>query len=129
MGRVHAARSGDPRIALDADTVALMASLAERCQPLGPWLFSDSEEMPHPDRLGWWWSRCRKLAGIGGAWRLHDLRHWSATLALSQGYDLATVAKRLGHSDGSTTLRIYAHAIGQRDAVLADSVAAALRVS
>ena len=55
--------------------------------------------MPRPDRVGYWWRGCRELAGIDGAWRLHDLRHWSATFALSEGYDLATVADQLA-SDG-----------------------------
>lgn len=90
-------------------------------------MFSDGEEVPHPDRLGWMWKRVRELSGIDKAWRLHDLRHWSATVALSQGYDLATVASRLGHTDGSTTLRVYAHAMSQRGSALSDSLADALR--
>jgi len=55
------------------------------------------------------------------------MRHWSATHALSDGYDLATVAGRLGHSDPSTTLRVYAHARSQRDVELASSLGDALR--
>lgn len=109
-------KTGDRRrVALDPDTVALLEPLRAKRKPYAPWLFSDTDEMPCPDRIGYWWRRCRELAGIDGAWRLHDLRHWSATFALSEGYDLATVAGRLGHSDPSTTLRLIlagAYSIG-----------------
>jgi integrase len=115
------------RVALDADTVAMLEPLRAAREPYAPWLFSETKEPPKPDRLGWWWRRCRDLAGIDKAWRLHDLRHWSATFALSEGYDLATVAGRLGHSDPSTTLRVYAHARSQRDVDLATSLGEALR--
>ena len=47
------------------------------------------------DRIGWWWKRARTLAGVNNAWRLHDLRHWSATVAIGQGHDVRTVAGRL----------------------------------
>ena len=41
--------------------------------------------------------------------KFHGLRHTSATLLLSQGCDITTVSKRLGHSDIETT-NIYVHA-------------------
>ena len=47
--------------------------------------------------------------------RLHDLRHTSATLLLSEGVDIRTVANRLGHSQTSTTLNVYAHALPAAD--------------
>lgn len=122
-------KTGDRRrVALDPDTVALLEPLRAKREQYAPWLFSDTEDPPRPDRIGWWWRRSRDLAGIGEAWRLHDLRHWSATFALSEGYDLAVVAGRLGHSDPSTTLRVYAHARSQRDVELATSLGEALRV-
>lgn len=46
---------------------------------------------------------------------LHDLRHTSATLLLSEGVDIRTVANRLGHSQTSTTLNVYAHALPAAD--------------
>jgi integrase len=121
-------KTGDRRrVALDLETVAMLEPLQERRAPYAPWIFSDTEEPPRPDRIGYWWTRCRELAGITPIWRLHDLRHWSATFALSQGFDLATVAGRLGHSDPSTTLRVYAHARDQRDVDLAASLSDVLR--
>lgn len=40
---------------------------------------------------------------------LHSLRHTNATLMLMNGNDVRTVAGRLGHSQTSTTMNIYAH--------------------
>lgn len=47
--------------------------------------------------------------------KLHDLRHTSASLLISEGTDIATVSKRLGHSEISTTLNVYTHAIAEKD--------------
>ena len=47
--------------------------------------------------------------------RFHDLRHFSATQLIGAGVDVRTVAHRLGHADPSTTLRVYAHALAERD--------------
>ena len=42
---------------------------------------------------------------------LHGLRHTNATLMLANHSDLASVSARLGHSQTSTTLNVYTHAI------------------
>ena len=46
---------------------------------------------------------------------LHGLRHTCATLLLANNADLVTVAARLGHSNSSTTLNTYAHALKNGD--------------
>jgi integrase len=53
---------------------------------------------------------------------LHALRHFSATQAIAAGYDAVTVGARLGHADPSITLRVYSHAVEQRDRELAASL-------
>lgn len=54
--------------------------------------------------------------------RLHDLRHTSATLLLSEGVDIETVSHRLGHSKASVTLDIYGHALKSKDQTASDKL-------
>lgn len=48
--------------------------------------------------------------------RLHDLRHFAATILLSSGKDVKTVSGRLGHANAATTLGVYAHFVEAADA-------------
>jgi len=41
--------------------------------------------------------------------RVHDLRHSHASLLIEQGFDVVTIAKRLGHSDSSMVIKVYGH--------------------
>jgi len=43
--------------------------------------------------------------------RFHDLRHTAASQMISNGVDIITVSRRLGHSKVSVTLDIYGHLI------------------
>lgn len=61
---------------------------------------------------------CRK-AGVRGV-TLHTLRHFSASMLIASGRDVRTIAGRLGHSDATTTLRVYAHMVEGRDQDAAD---------
>lgn len=54
--------------------------------------------------------------------RFHDLRHLSATQMVGTGMDVRTVAARLGHADASVTLRVYAHALEERDREAAEGL-------
>jgi integrase len=53
---------------------------------------------------------------------LHGLRHTCATLMIGQNVDIATVSKRLGHADISTTLNIYTHALKKLDTTASDKL-------
>lgn len=57
---------------------------------------------------------CLKGVGISGV-RFHDLRHTHATQLITQGVDIKTVSKRLGHEDIKTTLDLYAHWLPEND--------------
>ena len=51
--------------------------------------------------------------------KFHGLRHSSATYLLSNGCDIKTVSKRLGHTSIDTT-NIYVHALAKTDQAAAD---------
>jgi integrase len=114
-------------VTLDPDTVVAVEALRAQREPYGPWMFGLGPELVSPDRIGWWWKRARKLAGIDEHWRLHDLRHWSATVAIGQGHDVRTVAGRLGHANPAMTLRVYAHAFAAADQAVAAGLGDLLR--
>ena len=111
---------------LDAQTVSEVRELTEARAQVSPYLFSVTDGPPNPDRIGWWWRRARDASGIDAKWRLHDLRHWTATAAISTGHDVRTVASRLGHANPAMTLRVYAHAIDAADVQLAESLGSLL---
>ena len=98
-------------VSLDRDTVELRERLRAEYEDFGPYVCNIGDTLPNPDRVGWWWHRAREASGIDKRWRLHDVRHFSATMAIGSGFDVRTVAHRLGHADPSMTLRVYAHAV------------------
>ena len=57
---------------------------------------------------------------------LHGLRHSAASLLISSGMDVLTVAHRLGHSRVSHTLDIYSHAYDKKDETAAELLATVL---
>ena len=65
---------------------------------------------------------CRR-AGVTGV-RLHDLRHFAATQMLATGVDVRTVAGRLGHSNPTVTLNVYAAWLPERDMAAAEALGA-----
>ena len=73
-----------------------------------------------PDVLSKFTRRVADKAGVDT--HLHALRHFSATQGIAAGYDAVTVGARLGHADPSITLRVYSHAVEQRDRELAASL-------
>ena len=50
----------------------------------------------------------------------HAIRHTAATLLINQGLNVKAVSTRLGHSNTSTTLNIYAHSLRSADKKAAD---------
>ena len=107
-------------------TSRTVEALRHERELVSPYMFSLTEQPANPDRIGWWWKRARQLSGIDRKWRLHDLRHFSATQAIAGGHDVRSVAARLGHADASMTMRVYAHAIHGRDQLIAATMAAVL---
>jgi integrase len=54
--------------------------------------------------------------------RFHDLRHTCASFLIHSGASVLLVAKRLGHTDPSMTLKVYGHLYPSHEAALADAL-------
>lgn len=113
-------------VTLDPGTLELIEEWRAEHGGAGPWLLTLGERPPSPDSISWWWRHARNASGIAKEWRLHDLRHWSATTAIGAGTDVRTVANRLGHSNPAMTLKVYAHALAAADAGAASALGDAL---
>ena len=46
----------------------------------------------------------------GPGYSVHKLRHTAATIAITNGADIASVSAKLGHAETATTLNLYTHA-------------------
>jgi integrase len=115
------------RIALDPETVQILAAHRQRCEhrcaELGTaltddaFMFSltpDGSAHLRPNSVSERYSDLAQRLGINTS--LHKLRHYSATELIAAGVDVRTVAGRLGHSGGgTTTLRVYAAWVSESD--------------
>ena len=127
--KTHAER----RVALPDEAVDVLRlfhqQLGERAQythiPLAadPFIFSPAPDhgRPYPPHtLTNMFSRHAKALGL--PYHLHQLRHFAATQLIAAGHDAVTVGNRLGHADPSVTLRVYAHALEDRDRAAANTL-------
>ncbi len=55
-----------------------------------------------------WNIKTAKAANLP-AIRIHDFRHTHATLLINEGISAGEIARRLGHSNVTTTLKVYSH--------------------
>ena len=70
----------------------------------------DDSPLPmHPQSPTRYMSRFAKRYGIRD-FHPHKLRHSFASIAITNGADVASVSEKLGHSDKAITLRMYTHA-------------------
>lgn len=111
------------RVSIDASTLELLRQHREATEQklrlLGglltdrTWVFSAKPDHSRPrDPASLTRRYGRLVAKLGIDTVLKELRHYSATELLTAGVDLRTVAGRLGHGDGTTTLRHYAAWVG-----------------
>ncbi|MEP7019902.1 MAG: site-specific integrase [Pseudonocardiales bacterium] len=125
------------RLSIDAPTIEVLRAHRASCgQVLGllglvladdGYLFSARPDRTQPRDPSAMTRRYQRMVQhLGIDTHLHELRHYSATELLTAGVDLRTVAGRLGHGDGTTTLRHYAAWVAAADVQAASVVSAGL---
>jgi integrase len=77
-----------------------------------------------PSSFGSTWSKLAQDLGLSTSF--HSLRHTHASQLIEGGVDIVTIAKRLGHSNATVTLSIYAHLFHKDDRKAAAAINAAL---
>lgn len=124
--------TGDPKTESSERVIALPVGMMvllhetreyqEECRRMVPHLWHgegwivhgwDGRQLHH-DTPSKWFRKFADAHGFQGV-RFHDLRHTHASILLANNMDVVAVANRMGHSDASTTLRVYAHAFACRD--------------
>lgn len=94
------------------------------CWQNSGYIFTNETGEPiNPNTISSWFSKFMnkhsdKLPYI----TLHSLRHTNATLQIASGVPITTVAKRLGHTNSTTTGKIYAHPIKSADEAAAEAL-------
>ena len=73
----------------------------------------DNGNPVHPETLSDYFGKLSKKSGIHVY--AHLLRHTQASILIAKGMPINSVSKRLGHSQTSTTMNIYAHALKNAD--------------
>ena len=128
-------KKGNREIAVDAETVAVLLAHRER---------QDEDKATAGSAYaddGWVWANPRgklytpgRLTDIvakvsrqveGGGFRLHDMRHYFASIMLRHSPDWPAISAHLGHSSLSITLNVYGHSLPDSSRTLADAFAGA----
>ena len=86
-----------------------------------PYVFPSYSETGHYTSSRDIWRKARDIAGLPEKVRYHA-RHAVATLALSAGHDVGSVAAIMGHKSPRTTLSTYAHIVDERAKEVAQSL-------
>ena len=123
-------RAGNRTVSLDAVTVIELAKLKNsheaQAELFGYWatdlvVVSPTGLPMQPKDLLQRFQKSARSAGLPVI-KLHEARHTYATLALQQGTPVHVLSQRLGHSQASTTVNIYAHVLPTADRQVADQV-------
>jgi integrase len=131
--------AGERHVALDTRTVAVLAAHrdrqdAERAAAGDRWAGSGFEfttetgELLHPALVTDQFEQLAYLAGLPPI-RLHDLRHFAATLHLAAGVDIKIVQDLLGHSSRAITSDTYTTVLPDVARAAAEAAAALIAAS
>lgn len=67
-----------------------------------------TDYMRRPDQRKGWFAYAKKRAHLPQGLTIHDLRHTTASLAVSAGANVKAVQRMLGHASAAMTLDVYA---------------------
>lgn len=107
-------KSGKVRtIDVDSEIIALLRELRleQAGQAISTYVFTqqNSPEPMQPQFPARYMQKFSKRCGVSGL-HPHKLRHTFASIAITNGADVASVSEKLGHIDKAVTLRTYTHA-------------------
>lgn len=129
----NSTKTGDTRfIRLPAETISLLKQYrqwyselrlmnGDRWQDTGYLFVQDDGRPISPDSIGAWLGKFSKRHGLPHI-HAHAFRHTVASVLISNGTDIVTVSKRLGHARTSTTTDIYSHVIQEADAQASECI-------
>jgi integrase len=103
LARLPDSKTGAKVLHLPKPAVAVLESIPR----YSDWVFPGGKGDGHMTEVHHAWRAICKEAGLTG-WRIHDLRHAFASVAVNSGHSLPQIGALLGHSQASTTQR-YAH--------------------
>jgi integrase len=107
--RTHRARQLERRVALG------LGRPAEDSPVFASW----DGKFRVPIRTTQRWIETMRELGLSA--RLHALRHTHVSQLISDGADVLTISRRLGHANASITLNVYAHLFRNTDAAVAEA--------
>ena len=92
-------------------TSANISALLLSSHAISTYVFTqpNSSEPMHPQSPARYMQKFSQRCGVPGL-HPHKLRHTFASIAITNGADVASVSEKLGHSDKAVTLRMYTHA-------------------
>jgi integrase len=120
--RQHRARQGEIRLKLG------MGAAGDDDLVFHTW---DKDGRPAPippNNLSRDWARAVKALDAPAV-SFHGLRHTVASLLIAGGHDVVSVARHLGHRDGTVTLKRYSHFFKAKDDAAAALIGTALGLS
>ena len=100
-------------IDVDPDVMALLWQLRQEQarHVISQYVFTQdgTADPMHPQSPTRYLNRFSKKYSVAGL-HPHKLRHSFASIAITNGADIASVSEKLGHTDKAVTLRMYTHA-------------------
>ncbi|WP_369282190.1 tyrosine-type recombinase/integrase [Oscillibacter sp. GMB15532] len=107
-------KNGKPRVVdVDPAVMSILRTLRseQADRAISAYVFTQdgSPEPMHPQSPTRYLKKFSERYGIPGL-HPHKLRHSFASVAITNGADIASVSEKLGHSDKAVTLRMYTHA-------------------